>query len=85
MVDREEYERERDPFALSFLLCAGTPLDQITARGKMAAADIVGICKQITSAMAYLHSQGIVHESLRPTNIFVRFFALHNWLNFPYV
>ena len=42
------------------------------------------VAKSTAEAMAFLHSNNVVHRSLKPSNIIVRFVAIH-FLFFPFL
>jgi len=50
----------------------GTDLDhRIRQRGKLPLATAVHIAKQVSSALAAAHDQGVVHRDLKPANVFL--------------
>ena len=51
-------------------MCTGGELfDRIIEMGKFTETDAVCIMNQIISALAYLHSRGIVHRDIKPENL----------------
>jgi serine/threonine protein kinase len=50
------------------LVVQGSLMAQI-ARGRLAPKDIAPLFKQICDALNYAHSQGVIHNNLKPTNV----------------
>ena len=60
-----------EPFLVMEFL-EGEDLDQRLRRvGRLPAADVVRIVKQVASALAATHAKGIVHRDLKPGNIYL--------------
>ena len=47
----------------------GELFDRIVERGSYTEKDASGLVKQILSAVAYMHSKGVVHRDLKPENL----------------
>src|SRR5215831_15993214 len=52
-------------------LLRGETLTARLGRGKLPAADVVSIVRQLGSALGAAHGEGIVHRDLKPDNIFL--------------
>lgn len=62
-------------FSMLFIIMEyleGTPVDLILKRnGRMPAAQVVEILIQVCSGLAYAHERGIVHQDIKPDNLFM--------------
>ncbi len=47
----------------------GESLRQRLSRGPLPVADVVSILRDVTRALAYAHSQGVVHRDIKPDNV----------------
>jgi serine/threonine protein kinase len=54
--------------AITPLVVQGSLMARI-ARGRLAPKDIAPLFKQICDALNYAHSQGVIHNNLKPTNV----------------
>lgn len=60
------------PAYLSMELIAGPTLADLIARGPIGEADVARTGAEIAEAFAVIHSRGIVHRDVKPSNILVR-------------
>lgn len=60
------------PAYLSMELIAGPTLADLIARGPIAEPDVARMGAEIAEAFAVIHSRGIVHRDVKPSNILVR-------------
>jgi len=59
------------PF-LAMELLEGTDLEQRMARsGRLSAAEVLGIARQLLEGLGAAHARGIVHRDLKPANVFL--------------
>jgi serine/threonine protein kinase len=51
----------------------GDTLDRLVheGSGRLGAADVAGLGRQLASALAYLHGEGVLHLDLKPSNVVV--------------
>jgi serine/threonine protein kinase len=52
-------------------LVSGTTLRELVRRGPMPAADVAVLGYQVSTALAYVHAQGVIHRDIKPANILV--------------
>ena len=60
------------PAYLSMELIAGPTLADLIARGPIAEPEVARIGAEIAEAFAVIHSRGIVHRDVKPSNILIR-------------
>jgi len=65
----EVYESKNFLFLVLELVTGGELFDQIVARGEYSEKDASNIVRQIVSAVAHLHANGIAHRDLKPQNL----------------
>ena len=65
----EVYEDKDYLYFISDYMRGGELYDSIIARGYYNEHDAAYIIRQLLQAVAYLHSDGIVHRNIRPGNI----------------
>jgi len=65
----EVYESNNYLYLVLELINGGELFDQIVARGEYSEKDASNIVKQIISAVAHLHANGIAHRDLKPQNL----------------
>jgi len=65
----EVYESKNFLYLVLELVNGGELFDQIVARGEYSEKDASNIVRQIISAVAHLHANGIAHRDLKPQNL----------------
>jgi len=65
----EVFESNKTLFLVLEHVTGGELFDQIVARGEYSEKDAANIVKQIVSAVAHLHANGIAHRDLKPQNL----------------
>lgn len=65
----EVFETKNFLYLVLELVTGGELFDQIVARGEYSEQDASGIVRQIISAVAHLHANGIAHRDLKPQNL----------------
>lgn len=50
----------------------GSTLGETLRKGKLTSAELRRIMRELTAAVAYLHSCGVVHRDLKPANVMIR-------------
>lgn len=65
----EVYETTNFLYLVLELVTGGELFDQIVARGEYSEQDASNIVRQIISAVAHLHANGIAHRDLKPQNL----------------
>jgi serine/threonine protein kinase len=63
------YESKKHLHLVLELVTGGELFDQIVARGEYSEKDASNIVRQIVSAVAHLHANGIAHRDLKPQNL----------------
>jgi serine/threonine protein kinase len=64
-----DYDEEAGHEFLVMELIQGEPLDKIIARGPMRVEDVLGIARQLLSALTAAHAVSIIHRDLKPANL----------------
>lgn len=65
----EVFETNNFLYLVLELVTGGELFDQIVARGEYSEQDASGLVRQIISAVAHLHANGIAHRDLKPQNL----------------
>jgi calcium/calmodulin-dependent protein kinase I len=65
----EVFETKNFLYLVLELVTGGELFDQIVARGEYSEKDASNIVRQIISAVAHLHANGIAHRDLKPQNL----------------
>jgi len=65
----EVFESKNYLYLVLELVTGGELFDQIVARGEYSEQDASNIVRQIISAVAHLHANGIAHRDLKPQNL----------------
>ena len=56
----------------------GELFDRIVEKGSYSEKDAADLIKQVLSAVAYMHEEGVVHRDLKPENLlYYRYFNSH--------
>lgn len=63
------FESKKKVYMVLELLTGGELFDRIVAKGSYSEADASKLIKEITEAIQYLHSIGVVHRDLKPENL----------------
>lgn len=64
-------EFENKPYIVMEFLTGNNLKDLLHRGNKFNCSDAVAIIKQITEALIYVHSKGVIHRDLKPGNIFI--------------
>ena len=51
------------------IMQGGELFDYVVEKGTLSEAEASVICREITSAVAYMHSMDIIHRDLKPENL----------------
>ena len=52
-----------------FRVTGGELFDRIVEKGSYSEKDAADLIKQVLSAVAYMHEEGVVHRDLKPENL----------------
>ena len=63
------YLSNNPPFRTFFRVTGGELFDRIVEKGSYTEKDAADLIKQVLSAVAYMHSMGVVHRDLKPENL----------------
>jgi serine/threonine protein kinase len=45
--------------------------DRLRARGELPVTDAVRVLREVASALAYAHANGVVHRDIKPDNVMI--------------
>jgi len=65
----EAYESRSCVYLVMELVTGGELFDRIVEKGSYSEKDAADLIKQVLSAVAYMHDQGVVHRDLKPENL----------------
>lgn len=65
----EAYESKSSVYLVMELVTGGELFDRIVEKGSYTEKDAADLIKQVLSAVAYMHSMGVVHRDLKPENL----------------
>ncbi|CAB4005619.1 ribosomal S6 kinase alpha-1 isoform X2 [Paramuricea clavata] len=66
---RDVYEDVKNVFIVAELMRGGELLDRIVKQKNLSEREAANIMYTLSSALAYLHNEGVVHRDLKPSNI----------------
>jgi len=65
----EVFEDKMKVFLVMDLVTGGELFDRIVEKGSYSEKDAADLIKQVLSAVAYMHEEGVVHRDLKPENL----------------
>merc|ERR1711892_512247 len=65
----EVFEDKTKVFLVMELVTGGELFDRIVEKGSYSEKDAADLIKQVLSAVAYMHEEGVVHRDLKPENL----------------
>jgi len=65
----EVFEDKTKVYLVMELVTGGELFDRIVEKGSYSEKDAADLIKQVLSAVAYMHDQGVVHRDLKPENL----------------
>lgn len=69
IVEIYAIEEERKTQFLVMEFCPGSNLRAIMRQAQLPVREVIHISRQLASALAYAHAQGIIHRDIKPANI----------------
>ena len=69
---KEKEKKEKECLYIALELCEGGTLEDKLNSSKSRTVVPLQILKQMCSAVAYIHDQGLIHRDLKPDNIFIQ-------------
>ena len=64
-------------------MTGGELFDRIVEKGSYSEKDAADLIKQVLSAVAYMHEEGVVHRDLKPENLLYYRYVTKSRLAFP--
>lgn len=65
----EVFDTSKRMYMVMDLLIGGELFDRIVKKGSFSEAEAASLIKQVTSALIYMHKNGVVHRDLKPENL----------------
>jgi len=65
----EVFDTSKKMYMVMDLLIGGELFDRIVQKGSFSEAEAASLIRQVTSALIYMHKNGVVHRDLKPENL----------------
>ena len=66
-----ETGRDGDRYFIASAFIKGQTLEALLDKGRLPQRDAASVVKKLAEALAYAHSQGIVHRDVKPANVMI--------------
>jgi len=66
-----ETGRDGDRYFIASAFIKGQTLEALLDKGRLSQRDAASVVKKLAEALAYAHSQGIVHRDVKPANVMI--------------